>query len=252
MKSIHGFHFVKKNLLCHANFSFQIYFSCSAWPCSEVRCPHLCFPDITMRDPRPGRLSLTSCIIFGSHLDSYLAKGLDLIRGKEQVRCMLQVGGPNSVHGDPRIYVPTLVSWHQSLWVMVQLCGIILTGLSQTHFCLQGRQTHWNEFTYIPALSFQRKFGKQSRLFKNSSTMTFILKSKFLWKPGRRAELEVGEPFQIWTLGISKRRETILGAFQQWVVTAGSSRKEEFLHSFNLILQFQFWLHDMFCNISYH
>lgn len=49
------------------------------------------------RDPRPGRLSLTSCIIFGSHLDSYLAKGLDLIRGKEQVRCLLQVGGPKSI-----------------------------------------------------------------------------------------------------------------------------------------------------------
>ena len=203
MKSIHGFHFVKKHLLCHANFSFQIYFSCSAWPCSEVRCPHLCFPDVMMSlewwlsqaclhisslrnqlpqshpwslpfqpgDLRPGCPSLTSCVIFGSHLDSYLVKGLDLIRGKQQVRCMLQGGVPRA----------SSIKWKQlCVWRPSNICahaGVLTPeplgdGPALWHHphglvpntLLPSGQTEPLEGIHIPTLSFQRKFGKQSRL----------------------------------------------------------------------------------------
>ena len=99
-----------------------------------------------------------SCVIFGSHLDSYLSKGLDLIRGKQEVRC---------VQGLPRA---SSIKWKTlCVWRLSHICvhtgaqapeplgdrpaSCHPHGVTPNKSCLQGRQTHWKEFRYPQCLS---------------------------------------------------------------------------------------------------
>ena len=156
-------------------------------PCSEVTCPHLCLIGIMMllewqlswaclhvgnlRNQFPWSCSWSSRFqpwdlrlwprhhtAVLSHLDFYLSKGLDLIRGKQQARCM---------QGLPRA---SSIKWKTlCVWRLSNICihtggqapeslgdgpaSCHPHGFTPNKFCLQGRQTHGKKFRYPQCLS---------------------------------------------------------------------------------------------------
>lgn len=99
-----------------------------------------------------------SCVIFGSHLDFYLSKGLDLIRGKQQARCMQGLPRASSIKWK------TLCVWRLSnicIHTGAQAPESLGDGPASCHphgftpnkFCLQGRETHGKKFRYLQCLS---------------------------------------------------------------------------------------------------